>query len=261
MNVTEIPQLKAKVQQHPFPLLFTTISGAHLYGFPSSDSDFDLRGTHVLPLNQVIGLNLGKQTIDRTSIEDGMELDLVTHDIAKFFQMMLKKNGYVIEQVMSPLVVHSCDYHQELISLVPNCLTKHHAHHYLGFARTQWDLFLKTLADPNTAGPRIKPLLYVYRILFTGIHLMQTETVQCNLQTLNEIHQCSQITDLLDQKRQGVEKQIVNQCDISFHEAEVNRLMEQLKTEADRSALPEVPSATNAMNDLLIRIRLDLNSE
>jgi predicted nucleotidyltransferase len=26
------------------PLLFATVSGAHLYGFPSPDSDFDLRG-------------------------------------------------------------------------------------------------------------------------------------------------------------------------------------------------------------------------
>ena len=32
----------------PFPLLLGTISGAHLYGFLSPDSDFDLRGEHVL---------------------------------------------------------------------------------------------------------------------------------------------------------------------------------------------------------------------
>src|SRR5262245_23674516 len=32
------------VAAQPYPLLFATISGAHLYGFPSPDSDFDLRG-------------------------------------------------------------------------------------------------------------------------------------------------------------------------------------------------------------------------
>ena len=31
--------LKKQVEQHPYPLLFATISGAHLYGFPSPDSD------------------------------------------------------------------------------------------------------------------------------------------------------------------------------------------------------------------------------
>ncbi|MEP3478270.1 MAG: nucleotidyltransferase domain-containing protein [Fuerstiella sp.] len=262
MNVTEIPQLKSKVQQHPFPLLFATISGAHLYGFPSSDSDFDLRGAHVLPLNRVIGIHPGKETIDKTTVDAGMELDLVTHDVAKFFRMMLKKNGYVIEQVMSPLVVHSSADHEELISLVPACLTKHHIYHYLGFAKTQWELFLKTAAAPNTAGsntagPRIKPLLYVYRVLLTGIHLMQTGNVQCNLQTLNEIHQSSEITELLEIKRHGIEKQVVDQCDFSFHEKAVERLTEQLKVESERSFLPDVPSAGDAINDLLIRIRMN----
>ena len=42
------PRLLRQVEQHPYPLLFVTISGAHLYGFPSPDSDFDLRGVHHL---------------------------------------------------------------------------------------------------------------------------------------------------------------------------------------------------------------------
>ena len=35
------------VAAQPYPLLFATISGAHLYGFPSPDSNFGLRGTQV----------------------------------------------------------------------------------------------------------------------------------------------------------------------------------------------------------------------
>jgi integrase len=31
-------------QEQPYSLLFATVSGAHLYGFPSPDSDYDLRG-------------------------------------------------------------------------------------------------------------------------------------------------------------------------------------------------------------------------
>jgi len=42
--------LRAEVARHPYPLLFATVSGAHLYGFPSPDSDCDLRGAHVLPV-------------------------------------------------------------------------------------------------------------------------------------------------------------------------------------------------------------------
>src|SRR5258708_7343906 len=60
-------------------------------------------------------------------------------------------------------------------------ITKHHSHHYFGFAETQWKLFLKE--SPR----RVKPLLYVYRVLLTGIHLMRTGEVEANLVTLNEI--------------------------------------------------------------------------
>ena len=38
MNID--PRLDNQVNEHPYPLLFTTISGAHLYGFPSPDLDF-----------------------------------------------------------------------------------------------------------------------------------------------------------------------------------------------------------------------------
>jgi hypothetical protein len=118
-------------------LLFATISGAHLYGFPSPDSDYDLRGVHVLPLEEVVGLNVGPRTIEKAGIHDGLEIDLVTHEVHKFFGLLLKKNGYVLDQIFSPLIVHTSPEHQELKQIAADCVTRHHAHHYLGFVATQ----------------------------------------------------------------------------------------------------------------------------
>ena len=92
----------------------------------------------------------------------------------------LRKNGYVLEQLYSPLVVHETPEHSELKSIAHSCITRHHNHHYRGFAETQWRLFEKE--QP----PRVKPLLYVYRVLLTGIHLMRTGEVEANLVRLNE---------------------------------------------------------------------------
>jgi len=58
-------RLTRQVELHPYPLLFVTISGAHLYGFPSPDSDFDLRGVHVLPPEEVVGLETGPETVEK----------------------------------------------------------------------------------------------------------------------------------------------------------------------------------------------------
>ncbi len=110
-------QLRAVVGEQRYPLLFATVSGAHLYGFPSPDSDYDLRGVHLLPLHEVIGLDTGPETIEVSRRQDGLDLDLVTHDARKFFGLLLKKNGYVLEQLYSPLVVHTTEAHEELKAL------------------------------------------------------------------------------------------------------------------------------------------------
>lgn len=130
------PRLHRIVAAQPFPLLFATISGAHLYGFPSADSDFDLRGAHVLPVEQIAGLEVRDETIEDSRLIEGLEMDIVSHDVRKFFKLLLKKNGYVLEQLYSPLVVHTTPAHVELKAIAQGCITRHHAHHYFGFAET-----------------------------------------------------------------------------------------------------------------------------
>jgi hypothetical protein len=85
--------LRAEVARHPYSLLFATVSGAHLYGFPSSDSDYDLRGAHMLPANESVGLLPKRETIEFSGMRSGTEMDMVTHDVLKFFSMLLKGNA------------------------------------------------------------------------------------------------------------------------------------------------------------------------
>jgi uncharacterized protein len=243
-------QLQSIAAAQPFPLLFATISGAHLYGFPSPDSDYDLRGVHILPLTEVIGLNMGKETIEVSEFQADLELDLVTHDIKKFFGLMLKRNGYVLEQLFSPLIVQTTVEHEALKAIAPQCITRHHSHHYLGFAKTQWHLLAK---EPQ---PRVKPLLYLYRVLLTGIHLMQTGEIEANLVTLNQQFQLPYLPDLIAQKQTGTETEALGKIDLDFHEREYQRLCQSLEEASQRSPLPTDPSAKAALHDLLVRVRL-----
>lgn len=101
----------------PYPLVFATVSGAHLYGFASVDSDLDLRAVHVLPAAEVVGLRTGPDTLQHTGVRDGVELDVVSHDLLKFARLLTGRNGYVLEQLLSPLVVVTTPVHAELIAL------------------------------------------------------------------------------------------------------------------------------------------------
>ena len=244
-------KMMTHVKAHPLPLVFATISGAHLYGFPSPDSDFDLRGVHLLPLQTVLSLNDGEQTIEKEGIYDGLEIDLVTHDAAKFFGLMLKRNGYVLDKLLSPLIVFTTPEHEELKAIAANCITRHHAHHYLGFAATQWNLFEKE--SPH----RVKPLLYTIRVLLTGIHLMKTGEVQANLCILNESAKLSYLDELIHRKQTGAEKCVLDAADLDFYRDEYERLTKALDRSYEESTLPEMPTGRAAINDLLVRLRLN----
>jgi hypothetical protein len=243
------PRIQAQIIEHPHRLLFVTISGAHLYGFPSPDSDYDLRGVHVLPVREMIGLNDGEETVEHSGIREGLEIDFVTHDAKKFFLLMLRKNGYVLEQLYSPLVLHSTPEHERLKEIGHGCVTKHHAHHYFGFAETQWKLFSKE--NPR----RVKPLLYVYRVLLTGIHLMRTGRIEANLLHLNADAKLPYIEELVRRKLAGPEQSVLADADMPFHQAEYERLRGVMQAAMDASTLPELPSAKPALNELLIELR------
>ncbi len=83
------------------------------HSVPSPDSDFDLRGTHLLPLEKAVGLEVCDETVQDSRLIEGVEVDLVSHDVRKFFRLLLKQNGYVLAQLYSPLIVHTTPEHAD----------------------------------------------------------------------------------------------------------------------------------------------------
>ncbi|REE95296.1 nucleotidyltransferase domain-containing protein [Thermomonospora umbrina] len=240
---------------HPYPRAFLTISGAHLYGFPSVDSDVDVRGVHLLPLEEVVGLRTGTETVTAMWNEgdesDGMdvEVDVVTHDVAKFCRMLLTRNGYVLEQLTSPLVVATSPVHEEMLALVPDLVTRNHAHHYLGFARNQWSLYEKS--------GMLKPLLYTFRVLLTGLHLMRTGEVEADLRVLAPRYGPDYLPDLIEAKKaaeKGPPPTAAPGRDLLG--ADVVALTERIEAERERSLLPAEPGAHDALHDIVVRTRL-----
>lgn len=257
-----LPDLASVAAESPVPLMFATVSGAHLYGFPSQDSDIDVRGVHVLPTADVVGLRRPREreTTVRMWRRDGFEMDLVTHDVAKFATLLLRPNGYVLEQLLSPLVVHTTPFHQSLAALAPDLVTSAHADHYRGFAETQRRLFGKS--------GELKPLLYVFRTLLTGIHLMRSREVQADLTVLAEIHAGpgrgrapGYLRELIEAKSGAEHSQLAAVRGAPPQDtvvADIAALFECLDDERERTGLPAEPSARGEVEDLVVGTRIAL---
>lgn len=241
--------IRPYLDQHPWPMLFVTVSGAHLYGFASPDSDYDLRGAHYMPAKETVGLTLPRETYEVMDLDAEVEMDLVTHDAKKFFAMLLNKNGYVLEQIFSPIVIQAVPEHEELKAIAANCITRFNHHHFKNFSKGQWEDLRKTNK------PTVKKLLYAYRPVLAGIHLMTEHVIESNINTLNERFQFAYIDELVQAKTEGTEKMEALDLDMAFHEAELNRLLALLEEESERSSLPEQPAGRAELNDLLIRLR------
>jgi predicted nucleotidyltransferase len=230
-------------------LLFATISGAHLYGFASPDSDVDLRGAFVRPARELLGLSRPKETISRTLDVAGVEVDWVAHDIGKFARMMTQHNGYVLEQLYSPLVLAGGGRLEELRAIGKGCITRRLLRHYRGFAHGRRRLL-------DQPGATVKHLLYAYRVYLSGIHALQTGEIQAHLPTLNRRFESVVVTELVDRKRAGGEKQLLAPGEAAEHAARLDALEAELVRAAEASQLPDLPTTLEELDAFVVDARL-----
>ncbi|HEX4608339.1 MAG TPA: nucleotidyltransferase domain-containing protein [Urbifossiella sp.] len=228
--------------------LFWTVSGAHLYGFPSVDSDVDLRGAFAAPLASLVGLRRPAETLEPEGVFAGLETEAVAHEVGKYFRLLAKDNGYVLEQVFSPLIAHGADFLARLRPVAARCVTRGCFRHYRGFLQTQLRLLDKQ------AAVRAKTLLYAYRVVLTGVHLLETGEVQAHLPTLNERFGLEYVPDLIRRKAAAEVGTLAGE-DLAFHRAELARWETRLESAHAASRLPEA-APVDELDRFLVELRL-----
>lgn len=93
-------RLDAIEATHDVRILLAVESGSRAWGFPSPDSDYDVRFVYVRSRNWYLSLKPGRDVIE-TPIED--EIDLNGWDIRKALGLLLKSNAVVSEWIESPI--------------------------------------------------------------------------------------------------------------------------------------------------------------
>lgn len=138
-------------------VLLATETGSRAWGFPSPDSDYDVRLIYAHPVRWYLSLSEKEDTID-TMLEN-RDLDVSGWDLRKSLRLLMKSNATLLERIHSP-TIYACDevFLDEVRSVSLNYYSRISAmHHYLNMARN-------TLAEIDENGPyKLKKLFYALR--------------------------------------------------------------------------------------------------
>lgn len=117
----------------PGRILLCGLTGSHFYGFPSPDSDLDLKGAHLAPTEELLGLQPPGDTFERVSVFEGMECDYTSHELGKVLRLLLRGNGNMLERILSPIQLYQTEELEALQALARGAISRAFSGHYLGF--------------------------------------------------------------------------------------------------------------------------------
>jgi len=157
----EIGRRLAKVKQgEGIQILLAIESGSRAWGFPSPDSDFDVRFIYCRPEPWYYAIDVeDKRDVLEYPITDG--IDLNGWDLRKALRLLVRSNPTVVEWLQSPIEYLS---HGRLRQAASELLGKVYApasgiHHYRSMAKTNYRGYLKPDLVP------LKKYFYVLRPL------------------------------------------------------------------------------------------------
>jgi predicted nucleotidyltransferase len=176
------------------------LSGAHAYGFPSPDSDLDLKCVHIAPTRDLVGLDVVGDPNDRIDIVEGVELDYGSNELAAVLRGAIKGNGNYLERILGELALGGdTALLAEARAVVKPVLCRRLGRHYGGFATSQ----LRAFDDKPTA----KRALYVLRTAATGRHALAHGEIVTDVARLGEFVP-TEISELLAIKQRGERQEL-----------------------------------------------------
>lgn len=136
---TRLQQLE---QEEKVCILYACESGSRAWGFPSADSDYDVRFLYIHPKEWYLSIDEKRDVIDQ---QGGNLIDLSGWDIRKALKLFRKSNPPLLEWLNSP-IVYQQRFHvvDEIKGMIPEYYSpKSCLYHYLHMAERNFREYLK----------------------------------------------------------------------------------------------------------------------
>lgn len=88
-------------EKHSVRIVYACESGSRAWGFPSADSDFDVRFLYIHPTQWYLSINRGRDVIEEPILDD---FDINGWDLRKALGLLHKSNPPLLEWLGSPIV-------------------------------------------------------------------------------------------------------------------------------------------------------------
>ncbi len=163
-------QLKIIEEKENLKILFACESGSRAWGFPSMDSDYDVRFIYIRPVEWYISIDDKKDTLE-FPIND--ELDISGWDVKKALKLFRSSNAVIYEWLQSPIVYfQNQDFVESLKNIFPEYFSiRAGIHHYLSMAKTCYK------EDLEKDQVRLKKYFYAIRPVLAGKWIMENNQV------------------------------------------------------------------------------------
>ncbi len=151
-------------------ILYACESGSRAWGFPSPDSDYDVRFIYLRPLEWYLSIEDRCDTID---LPVDKVLDINGWDLRKALKLFKGSNSVIYEWIQSPIAYESgCNLTAELLTLANSYYSPRAGiHHYLSMATNCYQEHLQS----ETV--KLKKYFYAIRPILAARWIVEHHTV------------------------------------------------------------------------------------
>jgi predicted nucleotidyltransferase len=230
----------------PSKPILVAVSGAHAYGYANKSSPIELKGIHVEPTENLVGLNQPPRAYSWIEEVEGIRLDYSSAEIGQGFTRLLRGDGSILERVMAPRQLIKGEDLRRLQKVTRGVVCRRFYSYYKNFAKgVNRDYEIGE-------GRSTHHILGVYRTALTGVHLLKTGAVEVDLMTLARKYRLSRIQELVDSYRKQVNSVLDSSSPWINRIVKLHALLEEA---IETTKLPIDPDNPGGVEDYLLDMR------
>ena len=161
MEATITQQIRQLEAARNLTVLYACESGSRAWGFPSPDSDYDVRIVYAHPKDWYLSIDEGKDTLE---LPIGDQLDISGWELRKALRIFRKSNAVIYEWLQSPIVYHNRPgFREALLARMPEYFSARAViHHHLGLVHNAYQ---EIAGQPEV---KLKKYFYILRSLLSA---------------------------------------------------------------------------------------------